>query len=200
MNALHNVLCASRWWRKRVEGKLVPWGLRGVELGERVLEIGPGFGATTRFLVRRLGRMNVLELERRYCDRLRAELGSRVSVTQGDATNMPYEDNQFSSVVCFTMLHHIPDRDLQDRAFAEVARVLQPGGIFAGTDSVGTGTLFKLIHVGDTLRPIDPDGLPERLRSAGFIEPFVERANGSFRFHARTPANPDPTGLGSQPG
>ena len=46
------------------------------------------------------------------------------------------------------MLHHIPSLDLQDRAFAEIARVLRPGGTFAGTDSLGAGLVFKLIHSG----------------------------------------------------
>jgi SAM-dependent methyltransferase len=188
MNAAHNVLCASNWWRRRVEGELVPWGIADVELGDRVLEVGPGFGATTRFLVRQTGVLDVLELDRRYCDRLRAELGSRVNVTQGDATSMPYPDGSFTAVLCFTMLHHIPDRELQDRAFAEVARVLAPDGTFAGTDSVGTGTMFKLIHLGDSLLTIDPDDLPARLRTAGLSDPFVERADGSFRFRARKPA------------
>jgi hypothetical protein len=85
------------------------------------------------------------------------------------------------------MLHHIPNRALQDRALAEAARVLAPGGTFAGTDSVGTGTLFKIIHVGDTLLPIDPGELPVRLEAVGLTDPFVERANGSFRFRARKP-------------
>ena len=49
------------------------------------------------------------------------------------------------------MLHHLDPPALQDRAFAEVARVLRPGGCFAGTDSLGVGRLFKLIHIGDTL-------------------------------------------------
>ena len=188
MNRVHNVLCASRWWRKRVEGKLVPWGLRDVELGDRVLEIGPGFGVTTRVLARRLGRLDVLELDQRYCDRLRAALGSRVTVTHGDATTMAYPDGHFTAVLCFTMLHHIPARHLQDAAFAQVARVLAPGGTFAGTDSVGTGMLFKVIHFGDTLVPIDPEELPARLRAAGLADPQVERENGSFRFRARKPA------------
>jgi hypothetical protein len=52
---------------------------------------------------------------------------------------------------------------------------------------VGTGWLFKLIHVGDTLLPIDPDSLPARLRRAGLTDPQVERADGSFRFRARRP-------------
>jgi hypothetical protein len=86
------------------------------------------------------------------------------------------------------MLHHVPQRDLQDRVLAEVARVLAPGGWFAGTDSVGTGALFKLIHIGDTLVPIDPDELPSRLIAAGFEQPAVDRVQRSFRFRARTPA------------
>jgi hypothetical protein len=60
--------------------------------------------------------------------------------------------------------------------------------VFAGTDSVGTGWLFKLIHIGDTLLPIDPDRLPDRLRAAGLAEPQVHRVDGTFRFRARKPA------------
>ena len=185
MNLVHNSICSSRRWQRRVERELVPWGLDGVELGERVLEIGPGFGATTRVLARRLGRLDVLELDRRYCERLEVQLGSRVRVTCGDASSMPYPDGSFTAVLCFTMLHHIPSPELQDQTLSEVARVLAPGGVFAGTDSVGAGVVFKLIHIGDTMVLIDPDELPGRLVSAGLSQPVVERADGSFRFRAR---------------
>jgi SAM-dependent methyltransferase len=185
MNRIHNLICSSSWWDRRVEEKLIPWGLSGLDLGQEVLEIGPGLGATTRLLARGDYRLTALELDPAYCERLQRELGSGVSVVQADATQLPFESGRFSAVVCFTMLHHIADRELQDRVFAEVSRVLRSGGLFAGTDSVGTGLLFKLIHVGDTLRPIDPDGLPRRLHNAGFAEPRVDRSNGSFRFRAR---------------
>jgi SAM-dependent methyltransferase len=187
VNPIHNVICSSGRWRRHVERELVPWGIEGLELGGRVLELGPGFGPTTRFLVRRLGRLDVLELDQRYCERLRVQFGSRVEVTCGDATAMPYPDARFSAVLCFTMLHHVRSRELQDRVFSEVARVLIPGGIFAGTDSVGTGSVFKLIHIGDTLVPIDPVQLPARLITAGLKEPAVDRDDGSFRFRARKP-------------
>jgi ubiquinone/menaquinone biosynthesis C-methylase UbiE len=187
VNPIHNVICSSKRWRRRAERKLVPWALQGVELGRQVLEVGPGFGATTRALTRRVGPLDVLEVDERYCERLRVQLGSRVNVTCGDATAMPFPDGRFSAVLCFTMLHHIPSRELQDEAFAEVARVLEPGGVFAGTDSVGSGRVFKLIHIGDTLVPIDPGELPARLRAAGLTEPAVERADGSFRWSARKP-------------
>jgi ubiquinone/menaquinone biosynthesis C-methylase UbiE len=188
MNAVHNLICSSRWWDRRVERELLPWGLDGVELGEEVLEIGPGFGATTKLLASRPIKLSVLELDEEYCARLSASLGDHVAVVQGDATRLPFDDGRFSAAVCFTMLHHIPSVALQDQAFREIARVLRPGGAFAGTDSVGAGLLFKLIHIGDTLRPLDPVGLPARLATAGLVDATVERANGSMRFRSRKPA------------
>ena len=188
MNRAHALICSSGWWARTVERELLPWGLKGVELGEDVLEIGPGFGATTRVLAQRDGHLSVLELERDYCERLRRVLPERVIVEQGDAAQMPFPDGCFSAVVCFTMLHHLPTAELQDRLLAEAARVLRNGGIFAGTDSAGTGRFFKLLHVRDTLVPVPPDGLPERLEGAGLVDPNVQIGGRSFRFRACKPA------------
>jgi SAM-dependent methyltransferase len=188
MNRIHNVLCASGWWARRVERELLPWGIGSLDLGDDVLEIGPGFGTTTRLLVDRVSRLTALELEPGYCERLRRDLGGRAEVVQGDATALPFNSGRFSAVVCFTMLHHIPESQLQDQVFTEVARVLRPCGTFAGTDSIGTGWLFKTIHVGDSLRPIDPDGLPARLSAAGLADPRVSRGKRAFRFRAAAPA------------
>ncbi len=188
MNRAHGLVCSSRWWARSVERELLPWGLAGVELGEDVLEIGPGFGATTRVLARRPGSLTALELSHGYCARLRRELDDDVEVVQADATEMPFEDGRFSGVVCFTMLHHVPSPQLQDRLLAEAARVLRAGGTFAGTDSIGDGRAFKLLHVRDTLVPVGPDELPGRLERAGFVEPQVTRGASSFRFRARKPA------------
>src|SRR5579884_470324 len=99
MNAIHNFICSSRWWERRAQDELVPWGVRDVELGEDVLEIGPGFGATTRRLVQlvRPGALTIVELDQRYCARLRASLGDAVEVVQGDATELPLDDARFSA-------------------------------------------------------------------------------------------------------
>jgi SAM-dependent methyltransferase len=188
VNRPHGLICSSGWWARTVERELLPWALAGVDLGDEILEIGPGYGATTRVLAKREGALSILELEGRYCERLRRELPGTVDVIQGDATEMPFADARFSGVVCFTMLHHLPSSELQDRLFGEVSRVLRSDGVFAGTDSLGTGTVFKLLHVGDTLVPIPPDGLAGRLRAAGLAEPRVDRGGRSFRFRARRPA------------
>jgi ubiquinone/menaquinone biosynthesis C-methylase UbiE len=190
VNTAHNLLCSSGWWARSVERELLPWGLREVELGDDVLEIGPGFGATSRVLASQPDRrLTILELEPRYCERLRSDLGSRATVVEGDATQMPFEDSSFSTAVCFTMLHHVPSSELQDRLLAETFRVLRPGGIFAGTDSLGRGVFFKLIHIGDTLVLVDPDGLPGRLERAGFVDVRVSTSDRSLRFSARKPVS-----------
>jgi SAM-dependent methyltransferase len=188
MNSVHGLICSSRWWRRTVERELLPWALKDVDLGDDVLEIGPGFGATTAVLAQRCPALTVLELDERYCQRLRAQLDGRVEVRQGDATAMPFPDGRFSAVLSFTMLHHIPSRTLQDRLFGEVARVLRPGGVFAGSDSVGTGAVFRLLHVRDTLVRVDAAELPERLRAAGLIDARAQPGGRSFRFRAFKPA------------
>lgn len=184
MNSAHALICSSAWWRRTVERELLPWGLAGVELGDEVLEIGPGFGATTKVLADRASALTILELEPSYCERLRGELGDRVEVVQGDATRMPFADGRFSAVLAFTMLHHLPSRGLQDRMLAEARRVLRAGGVFAGTDSIGTGPLFRMLHVRDTLVPVSPEELLDRLLGAGLADPRVERGGRSFRFRA----------------
>lgn len=185
MNRAHAIVCSSGLWARNVERELIPWGLDGVELGDDVLEIGPGFGATTRVLARRSAKLTVVELSQRYCEGLRRQLGGGVEIVQADATAMPFADGCFSGVVCFTMLHHVPSPQLQNCLLAEVSRVLRPGGVFAGTDNLGTGRAFELLHIRDTLVLVIPAGLPARIERAGLIEPRVEVRRRSFRFNAR---------------
>jgi ubiquinone/menaquinone biosynthesis C-methylase UbiE len=58
-----------------------------------------------------------------------------------DATAMPFPDATFIGAVSFTMLHHVSSEAMQNRLLAEVARVLRPGGVFAGTDSLYSRSL-----------------------------------------------------------
>jgi SAM-dependent methyltransferase len=139
--------------------------------------------------------LTALEIDAKLAESLRTRLyDSNVEVVSGDATAMPFRDGQFSAAVSFTMLHHIPSRELQDRVFREVWRVLQPGGVFVGSDSLG-GWLMRLIHIGDTLVPIDPVTFGARLAAIGFEGILVERNSEAFRFHARRPLS-KPTQLG----
>src|SRR4051812_4477924 len=99
---------------------------------------------------------------------------------------MPFPNGSFSGVVAFTMLHHVPTVELQDRLFSEAHRVLSPGGIFVGFDGVGS-LFFRLLHLSDTYMPVNPETLGNRLKAAGFKDVAVERRHGRFRFQATRP-------------
>jgi SAM-dependent methyltransferase len=187
MNRIHQLLCSSRRWADLVEDKLLPWVLEGVPLGDRLLEIGPGYGATTRALAGRAASLTALELDAALAERLERRLRGRARVVRGDGAAMPFEGGTFSAVACFTMLHHVPSPALQDRLFAEARRVLRPGGVFAGSDSVASPG-FRLLHVSDTMVLVDPNTLPARLSAAGFVDVAVETLpRRAFRFRARKP-------------
>ncbi len=184
MNWFHHHVCRSARWRRRLANDLLPWALHGVDLGDDVLEIGPGPGLTTDLLRSRMRRLTALEVDAAAADALHRRLGdSGVRVVHGDGAAMPFADGAFSAVVSLTMLHHVPTAALQDRLLSEARRVLRPGGVFAGFDGVGS-FLFRLIHFGDTYNPIEPDTLARRLEAAGFAEAAVERGWARFRFRA----------------
>ncbi len=188
MNRLHRWYCRSAHWRQELERRVLPWALDGVELGEDVLEVGPGPGLTTDLLRPRLVRMTALEIDPALAEALAARLaGSNVTVIRGDAAAMPFPEARFSGVVSFTMLHHVPTRKVQDNLLREVRRILKPGGMFAGTDS-RQSLLMRLAHIGDVLVPIDPKTFPTRLATAGFCDAFIETTAHEFRFRARRPA------------
>lgn len=187
MNLLHHWLCRSNRWRRTVEQR-VPWVIGEHDLGENVLELGPGPGLTTDLLRLSARHLTALELDLALAQSLTSRLhGSNVEVVRGDATNIPFPGTQFSAAVSFTMLHHVPSRELQDRVLREVWRVLKPGGIFAGSDSLDSW-LMRLIHIGDTLVPIEPVAFGARLTAVGFEGVIVEKNSDAFRFHARRPA------------
>ncbi len=120
-------------------------------------------------------------------DRLNRLYGDRARIIQGDGAKTGLPDDHFSSVVCFTMLHHVPSAQLQDQLFAEALRVLQPGGAFAGSDGVPSLS-FRLIHIADTYNPVAPSDLPGRLRAAGFTDVQIAIAGGRQRWRATKPA------------
>ena len=187
MNRLHHWYCNRHAWKEHVRTELVPFALDGQDLGHDVLEIGPGFGPATEALAARGGRLTALELDPALAGALRERLGDRAQIVEGDGAAMPFEDESFSGAACFTMLHHVPSEKAQDRLFAEVCRVLRPGGTFAGSDSTGRGIGFALLHVGDTKVLLDPGTLPRRLEAAGFDEVAVEARRDELRFAARRP-------------
>jgi len=102
-------------------------------------------------------------------------------VVLGDATDLAFPDGRFSGAVCFSMLHHVPSKELQDRLFAEAARVLRRNAPIVALDGLESDAV-RAFHEGDTYQPVDPDTLPARLRTAGFAD--VEVRVGDYGWTA----------------
>jgi SAM-dependent methyltransferase len=174
MNENHKQ-CGSDEWRAVVRDSILPWALEGIDLADDVLEVGPGYGATTDVLGELVPKLTAVEIDASLAAVLMDRFARKSSVTivTGDATSLEFPDGRFSGAVSFTVLHHVPSAALQDRLFAEVARVLRPGGVFVAGDSLASPEL-EAHHEGDTYNPVDPQGLAARLEVAGFAEVEVK--------------------------
>jgi len=174
--------CDSPEWRTAVRDEIIPWALRDIDLGDDVLEIGPGYGATTEVFARLLPRLTSVEIDPVLATQLQTRYaGTAVEVVLGDATDLAFPDGRFSGAVCFSMLHHVPSKELQDRLFAEAARVLRRNAPIVALDGLESDAV-RAFHEGDTYQPVDPDTLPARLRTAGFAD--VEVRVGDYGWTA----------------
>jgi SAM-dependent methyltransferase len=96
--------------------------------GLRVLEIGVGLGADHQCFAEAGAELYGLDLTERAVGHVRhrmAQLGLPSRLLMGDAERLPFADDTFDLVYAWGVLHHSPDTP---RAFAEVRRVLKPGG------------------------------------------------------------------------
>jgi len=168
MNEAHQ-MCGSDEWRQAMREIILPWALGDTDLGDDVLEVGPGYGATTDVLSRTVALLTSVEIDDELAAMLRDRFADAptVEIVNADATTLAYDDQRFTGAACFTMLHHVPTDALQDRLFGEIARVLRPGAALVASDSLASDEL-EAHHEGDTYNPVDPDSLPDRLPAAGF--------------------------------
>jgi SAM-dependent methyltransferase len=185
MNQKHLELCSSAEWAEAVERWIIPWVLDSVDLGDDVLEVGPGPGLTTDILRLRVAQLTAVEIHPDLAASLKARLdGTNVDVICADATATHLSGGRFSAAVCLTMLHHVPTPELQDCLFSEICRLVRPGGVLAGQDSLASDELRDL-HTDDTYVPVDPTSLARRLQDAGFVDVDVDTNEYAVRFRAR---------------
>jgi SAM-dependent methyltransferase len=167
MNENH-ALCATREWAEEMRDAVVAYMTAHADFGESMLEIGPGPGAATEWIRHEVKHLVALEVDEEAAAALAARYGgSNVEVVVGDATRIDYPDEHFDSVGSFTMLHHVPNARLQNAILSEAFRVLRPGGVLVGSDSLPSAGLHAF-HAGDTYNPIDPGSLIARLQTIGY--------------------------------
>ena len=172
-------------WDRRVDrssaGYLAPLGagLLHVSEPERALELGTGLGDGALLLAREFPQARVRgvdlsgEMIRRATGRVGLDPEGRIAFRVADAASLPYDDDSFDLVAQLNM----------PPFFAEIARVLRPGGHAVVAASWGAGTPFYT---------------PEAVLRRGFERRGLERVEsgtagrGSF-FVARAPAS-EPSG------
>ena len=109
--------------------------------GQRVLDVGCGFGGTLADLNQRFDGMDLvgLNIDPRQLEQARrdpaltARGGNRVSLLTGDACCLPFAAASFDVVLCVEAVFHFPGRD---KFLNDVRRVLRPGGRLALSDFV----------------------------------------------------------------
>jgi ubiquinone/menaquinone biosynthesis C-methylase UbiE len=186
MNENHARLCPSPEWAAHIQQEILPSLTQHADLGEDMLEIGPGPGAATEWLRHQVRRLTVVEVDggaaRKLADRY---AGSNVRVVMGSAAELGYPDGSFDSVGSFTMLHHVPTLALQDKILAEAFRVLRPGGVLICSDSLASNDLHHF-HEGDTYNPVEPTSVLGRLQTLGF-EKITVMVDENLKFVAHKP-------------
>lgn len=188
MNEAHLEFLSSPGWRQWLEEVTLPWVLSVGDLGDDVLEVGPGPGLTTDLLRTRVARLTVVESDERLAAALADRLaGTNVEVIAADAAESGLATDRFSGAACFSMLHHVPSTEAQDRVLAELCRVLRPGGTLVAVDSRGDIDGIREHHEGDVFVPLEPETLDDRLGAAGFHDAHWETADFEIRFAARKP-------------
>lgn len=148
----------------------------GLHAACHILDIGSGIGGTSRCLAQEFGcRVTGIDLTEEYCQvaaMLTAKVGleERIDYRQGDATNLPFEDNQFDVVWTEHVAMNIPDKQ---RFYSEMYRVLKPGGTLAIYDVLAGASgpvLFPVpwARTPETSFLVSTDTLRDLLRAAGF--------------------------------
>ena len=143
--------------------------LTGIGRGDRVLDVGSGYGGAARHLAKSLGcrvsALNLSEVENARARELTAEQGldELVEVIDGSFEAIPFGAETFDAVWSQDAILHSGNRD---RVLAEVARVMKPGARFVFTD------------------PMQADDCPE-----GVLQPVYDRIHleslGSFAWYRK---------------
>lgn len=184
------------------EGFLAPGGsatvrraVGGLDLaGKAVLDIGCGIGGGDLVLAGELGaQVTGIDLELPLIERARrsaeaAGLADRIAFRHTEPGPLDFADGSFDVVYssgCFTQV--------EDKAgmFAEVFRVLKPGGTFTvydwmkGPDPYSTDmrTWFELEGLTYAMETLDAHG--KLMEDAGFVEVALEDDGGWYRDHCR---------------
>jgi ubiquinone/menaquinone biosynthesis C-methylase UbiE len=193
MNAAEHWICSSSLWRYFTQRQLLPRILADVPLGDHLLEIGAGYGPATSFLKAQVSRVTSLEYDHNATLKLKLQSPNGDSAAvRGDASQLPFPGQTFSSSLAIFVLHHLKSLEAQERMFSEVFRILRPGGVFVALE-INDTWINRFGHIRSTFTPVPPASIFPRLAAAGFSQTAVDFRPGIFRINAFRPAEALPS-------
>ena len=163
----------------------IPTQYAGIKQGDSVLDLGSGAGNdcfVARAIVGETGKVTGLD----FTDAMIAKaiennqkLGfTNVEFVQGDIEEMPLPDNQFDVIVSNCVLNLVLDKN---KAFAQMMRVLKPGGHFCVSDVVIKGNLPEKLqkdaemYAGCVSGAIEMNEYLEIIRKQGFKNTSIHK-------------------------
>ena len=181
----------------------------GITSGTEVLDIGSGIGGPARLFAHHFGAtvvgVDVTPEFVRTATSLtaRAGLSHSVAFVEGSGLHLPFAEDEFDVATLLHVGMNIADKPA---VFAEVARVLKPGGIFAVYDIMVTGAgspVYPLPWAADAEISFlgSPDEYADALREAGFmVESTRDRRDAGIEFVESGPKraageSPSPLGM-----
>ncbi|UVK40190.1 methyltransferase domain-containing protein [Mesorhizobium sp. AR10] len=168
--------------------------------GKTILDIGCGSGGITLHLIERHGAAHAtgFDVERPVIDTARSRavargLGDRASFVQAPPGPLPFAGGAFDAVFSKDALLHVRDKDAM---FAEIFRVLKPGGAFAASnwmishDGEPSPEMKAYIAAeGLSFAMASPTRYAQAMRRAGFADVTVRDRNPWYRDVARDELN-----------
>ena len=115
----------------------------------KVLEIGAGTGRYSHALARMGYEVDALELVEHNIDifRQNTQSGERITVTQGNATDLPFGRDSYDITLLLGPMYHLYTEADQKLALREAIRVTKPGGVifaaYCGNDATMVQFCFQ---------------------------------------------------------
>jgi len=142
------------------------------EIGDKrpVWDFGCGPGQTTHYLKNLGMEISGLDLSEKALEQARI-LNPGVQFQEGNMLDLEFKDKSIAGIVSFYAIVHFTEEQIR-KAFREIVRVLQPGGIFLFTYHIGEATIhldeFLGKKVDIDLMFFTSDFISNSLKDSGF--------------------------------